>query len=158
MTTEEENKLLMRVKRLEQCINDFKLYDSKRKKYIEQLKNENENWKKRCFKINDDFDNYIEVIESANGTTYNPKVKAYYNSFLEKIANLKRELKTSQELLNVKESIDKSKEDLLLEISSLKKKKLELHKEIECLKSDLKRSNSKIENLENELILEKSLK
>lgn len=145
------NKLLMHVKRLEQCINDFKLYDSKRKKYIEQLKNENENWKKRCFKISDDFDNYIEVTESANGTTYDPKIKAYYNSFLEKIANLKRELKVSQELLNVKESIDKTKEDLLLEISSLKKKKLELHKEIECLKS-------KITNLENELIIEKSLK
>lgn len=145
------NKLLIHIKRLEQCINDFKIYDSKRKKYIEQLKNEIENWKKRCFKISDDFDNYIEVTESANGTTYNPKIKAYYNSFLEKIANLKRELKVSQELLNVKESIDKTKEDLLLEISSLKKKKLELHKEIECLKS-------KITNLENELIIEKSLK
>ena len=105
----------------------------------------------KCFKLSDDFDNYIEVIESSNGTTYNPKVKAYYNSFLEKIANLKRELKVSQELINVKESIDKSKEDLLLEISSLKKKKLELHKEIECLKS-------KIINLENKLIIEKSLK
>lgn len=145
------NKLLIHIKRLEQCINDFKIYDSKRKKYIKQLKNEIENWKKKCFKLSDDFDNYIEVIESSNGTTYNPKVKAYYNSFLEKIANLKRELKVSQELINVKESIDKSKEDLLLEISSLKKKKLELHKEIECLKS-------KIINLENKLIIEKSLK
>ena len=45
------NKLLIHIKRLEQCISDFKLYDSKRKKYIKQLKNEIENWKKNVLNL-----------------------------------------------------------------------------------------------------------
>lgn len=128
---------------LNKSIDDFKEYDDKRKRYIEQLTSQVTSLKEQRDKLMFDIDYVLSSINEAKPSILDPNVKAIYNRMMEKNSELRKENKKLSDKVGfmISEGIN-CDEVLLSKIEELKQI-------IKAQKNELSFLNKKIKNIES---------
>lgn len=128
---------------LNKSIDDFKEYDAKRKRYIEQLTSQVTSLKEQRDKLMFDIDYVLSSINEAKPSILDPNVKAIYNRMMEKNSELRKENKKLSDKVGfmISEGIN-CDEVLLSKIEELKQI-------IKAQKNELSFLNKKIKNIES---------
>lgn len=128
---------------LNKSIDDFKEYDAKRKRYIEQLTSQVASLKEQRDKLMLDIDYVLSSINEAKPSILDPNTKAIYNRMMEKNSELRKENKKLSDKVGFMISEDINCDEVLLS------KIEELKQIIKAQKNELSFLNKKIKNIES---------